>query len=107
MIQPPKDIQIIGNELAILWPDGRENYFHAEQLRAGSPSAENIGEPDILGKIHGGDPRTEFPVVRLKAWYPVGNYAIRLAFSDGHASGLFSWQYLQHLASNKQHTDQQ
>ena len=102
MIPAPTNIQIIGNELAIVWPDGTENYFGGEQLRKASPSAENIGEPDILGKIHGGDPRTEYPGVTLKAWFPVGNYAIRLQFSDGHASGLYSWEYLLYLAKEMQ-----
>ena len=55
MIKPPRNIQFIGNEVAILWPNGREDFFKMEELRACSPSAENIGEVEdftgILGEI--------------------------------------------------------
>ena len=61
MIKPPQDIQIIGGEIAILWSDGREDYFKMEELRACSPSAENMGERDILGNLHGGDGPKKIP----------------------------------------------
>ena len=47
MIKPPRNIQFIGNEVAILWPNGREDFFKMEELRACSPSAENMGERDL------------------------------------------------------------
>lgn len=94
-IQPaPSSIELIGNEVAIIWPDGRDDYYPMEALRALSPSAENMGEPDIFGKIRGGDPRTEFPGVRVDGHEIVGNYAVRFIFSDGHQTGLFSFPYL-------------
>ena len=65
-----------------------------ESLRALSPSAENVGEPDIFGRIHGGDSRTEFPGVTVTGYEIVGRYAIRFIFSDGHQTGLFSFPYL-------------
>lgn len=94
---PPKDIQIIGSEIAILWPDSREDYFPMETLRANSPSAENIGERDILGNIHGGQGPSRFPGVEVLGWDYVGNYAIRFHFSDGHRTGLYSFDFLQQL----------
>lgn len=100
MIQPPKDIQVIGNEVAILWPDGREDYFNMEALRANSPSAENIGERDILGQVHGGDDRKEFPGVTVVDWDYVGGYAVRFEFSDGHNTGIYSYQFLQDLSDS-------
>lgn len=68
-----------------------------EKLRAASPSAENVGEPDIFGKIHGGDPRTEFQGVTVTGFEEIGRYAVRFIFSDGHQSGLYSYAYLQAL----------
>ncbi len=68
-----------------------------DKLRALSPSADNIGEPDIFGNIHGADPRTEFPGVTVTGYEFVGRYAVRFFFSDGHNTGLFSFQYLLHL----------
>ena len=61
----PTDIQLIGNEVAIRWSDGVESYFAGEFLRAASPSAENMGERDVLGRQIGGDPRTAFPGVTV------------------------------------------
>ena len=85
---------MIGDMVAIRWADGREDYYPMETLRALSPSAENVGEPDIFGNIHGGDPRTEFPGVTVTGYEFVGRYAIRFMFSDGHNSGLYSFPYL-------------
>ncbi len=97
MIPPPKDIQAIGKEIAVLWQDGREDYFSMEKLRAHSPSAENTGEMDILGRLHGGDGPKEFPGVEVTGWQQVGSYAFRFNFSDGHNTGLYSFQYLRDL----------
>jgi DUF971 family protein len=93
----PKNIQLIGTELAIIWEDGSESYFPAEFLRKHSPSAQNIGEKDIFGTQYGGDGPKEFPGVTIKGWEFQGNYAVRPLFSDGHGSGLFSWEYLKKL----------
>lgn len=94
-IQPaPTSIALIGDIVALVWPDGREDYLPMELLRARSPSADNKGEPDIFGRIHGADPRTEFPGVRVDGYEFVGNYSLRFTFSDGHATGLFTFPYL-------------
>jgi len=97
-VQQPTDIQLIGTEVAILWNDGAETYFPAELLRACSPSAENIGERDILGNQYGGDGPRQFPGVAVLGWEIVGNYAVRFEFSDGHKTGLYSFDYLRELA---------
>jgi DUF971 family protein len=96
-VEPPKQIQLIGDELAIIWPDGREDYLDGELLRSSSPSAENMGEVDILGNRWGGDGSRLFPGVTMKNFQYVGNYAIRPTFSDGHQTGIFSWPYLRKL----------
>jgi DUF971 family protein len=93
-IPPPEAIDLIGDTVAIRWADGREDFFPMETLRALSPSAENMGEPDLFGNIHGGDDRTEFPGVLVEDWEIVGRYAVRFIFSDGHQTGLYTFQYL-------------
>jgi DUF971 family protein len=90
----PKDIQIAGNDIAILWQDGEEDYFPMPFLREYSPSAENIGEMDVLGNIHGGTGPQKYPGVTVTSWAFMGNYAVRFDFSDGHDTGLFSYDYL-------------
>lgn len=98
----PTNIQIIGQEVAIVWDDGAESYFPFEKLRAASPSAANIGETDILGNKYGGDGPKQFPGIQVLGWDQVGNYAIRFEFSDGHGSGLYSYDYLRKLGAGGQ-----
>jgi len=95
----PQNIQIVGNEVAIAWSDGAESYFTFEQLRAASPSAEMQGERDVLGVKHGGhEGPHRFEDVRVLGWKKIGNYAICFDFSDGHRTGLYSYDYLRNLA---------
>lgn len=95
----PTNVQVIGNEVAILWEDGVESYFDFEKLRAASPSAANMGERDILGNQYGGDGPKKFSGVQVVGWERVGNYALRFDFSDGHNTGLYSFDYLRELGS--------
>ena len=90
----PKNLQVIGDYLAILWSDDSESFIPIERLRAFSPSADNMGEKDLLGKQFGGDGPKEFPGVTLVSWQPVGSYATLFSFSDGHRTGIYSHDYL-------------
>lgn len=93
----PVNIQLIGREVAIAWDDGVETYYTFENLRAASPSASNQGERDILGNRYGGDGAKTFPGVEVVGWERIGNYAVRFDFSDGHRTGLYSFDYLRKL----------
>jgi DUF971 family protein len=66
-----------------------------------SPSAENLGEADFFGNIHGGDSRASYPGVAVVKWENVGNYALRLYFSDGHNTGYFTHRYLRLIADKE------
>lgn len=99
----PQDIQLIGSEIALLWPDGREDYLPMEYLRASSPSAETRGETDLFGRRIGGDDRQEYPGVRAEGFEWVGTYAVRFLFSDGHNTGLYSYEYLRQLGDAVRH----
>jgi DUF971 family protein len=82
--------------LHVRFDDGVEFDLPAEYLRVLSPSAEVQGHsPEqrqtIAGKVD----------VTITAVDPVGNYAVRLTFSDRHDSGLFSWPYLRKLGSER------
>ena len=88
---------MIGQELAILWVDGTETYIPAAKLRAASPSAETRGEKDIFGQKYGGSDKTDYSGVDVLGWEQIGNYALRFDFSDGHRTGLYSYEYLQEL----------
>jgi DUF971 family protein len=97
----PRDIQTIGDELAIKWDDGTESFVKLEALRRACPCAGCKGEMDVMGNLYKGPdvpltPRS-FQLVRL---VPVGGYALSPVWADGHASGLFSFDYLKRVADS-------
>lgn len=94
----PQNIQIIGQELAIVWSDGQESYIPSAKLRAASPSAETKGERDIFGQQYGGSAKTDYTGVQILGWERIGNYALRFDFSDGHRTGLYSYELLREIA---------
>ena len=69
----------------------------AELLRVYSPSAEVRGHSDASRVLQTGKKH-----VGVREIQPVGNYAIRIVFDDGHDSGIFSWPFLRDLADNQQ-----
>ena len=95
----PSRIEVIGNTLSLQWDNGEDSYLDASLLRSESPSADNKGETDIFGQVSGGQAKREFPDIEIIKVNPVGNYAIRIIFSDGHSTGIFSWEYLRSLES--------
>lgn len=83
--------------LTVTFEGGDSHSFSAEMLRVMSPSAEVQG--------HSPEQRVTVPNkanVSIKQLLPVGNYAIRIVFDDGHDSGLFTWVYLAELGANKE-----
>ncbi|QQL46334.1 DUF971 domain-containing protein [Sulfuriroseicoccus oceanibius] len=95
----PQTIQAIGNEIAIIWNDGKEDYFPMSLLREKSPSAENTGETDLLGnRIGGPTGPQDHSNVTVTGWQIVGGYAVAFSFSDGHRTGLFGFDYLRAIA---------
>jgi DUF971 family protein len=96
----PIDIQTIGEELAIKWDDGTESYVRLETLRRHCPCAGCRGEKDILGNVYKAPERPlPVPAFQLVRVGSVGGYAIQPVWADGHATGLFSYDYLKRLAS--------
>lgn len=93
-----KDIQVIQNELAIVWDDGSESYIPLERLRRSCPCAACGGERDVLGRQYKGPTPTyrpeSFALTRFEA---VGGYAINFAWADGHNSGIYPYHLLKKL----------
>jgi len=78
--------------LAVSFDDGSSYEYSFEYLRVHSPSAEVRGHgPGQETLQHGKED------VRLTGVEPVGRYAVRLVFDDGHDSGLYNWDYLYEL----------
>ena len=82
--------------LELDYADGAECRLEAEFLRVLSPSAEVRGHGRGREVLQTGKRK-----VRLTGIEPVGNYAVKLTFDDGHDSGIYSWEYLHELCSRK------
>jgi DUF971 family protein len=83
--------------LELCYEDSSIFNLPAEYLRVFSPSAEVRGHsPDQAVLQHG---KRDVNILNLE---PQGNYAIKITFSDGHDSGIYSWQYLYELGRNQQ-----
>jgi DUF971 family protein len=82
--------------LEVQFDDGETFRLPAELLRVESPSAEVQGHsPDQRQLVPGA---AGVGILRLE---PVGNYAIRIVFDDGHDTGLFTWSYLHELGQDQ------
>ena len=78
--------------LEVAFEDGARFELPAEYLRVHSPSAELQGHGPGQKVLLGG--RRQVGIVGIE---PIGNYAVLLRFSDGHATGIFSWDVLHRL----------
>jgi DUF971 family protein len=82
--------------LTIRFTNAEQHTLAAEYLRVESPSAEVQGHgpgqrQTVSGKKH----------VKIAKIEPVGHYAVRLIFDDGHDTGIYSWRYLAELAHER------
>mgnify|MGYP002623346253 CR=1 FL=1 len=82
--------------LDVAFDDGTRYALPAELLRVESPSAEVQGHSPRQKQLVGGK-----RAVAITAVEPVGHYAVRLVFDDGHESGLFTWRYLHELGRDR------
>ena len=101
-MQPPVNLDLKKDRgLTVEWADGATSYYTIAYLRKMSPSAEQrqLREemesnpltvlPSSMAKLSGDIAATSAELV--------GNYALRIEFSDGHRTGLFSWTYLREI----------
>ena len=95
----PESLTVHGQTrvLEIGFSDGKTFRIPFELMRVYSPSAEVQGHGPGQEVLQTG--KREVTVVEIE---PVGNYAVKPTFSDGHDSGLFTWEYLYFLGSQEQ-----
>jgi DUF971 family protein len=97
MIQPTEIVLHQGSKvLEISFADGTAFRLPCELLRVYSPSAEVRGHGPGQEVLQVGKQE-----VNITAIEPVGTYGVRLVFTDGHDTGLYSWDYLHELGSNQ------
>lgn len=105
MTVSPKKIEIVGDYLAIHWVNGCEAFIVGRILRENSPSAENKGETDIFGNLSKKTHPSSKATVKILKFEKVGNYAIRILFSDGHSTGIYDWKLLEELSQIPESTN--
>jgi DUF971 family protein len=82
--------------LTVVFDSGDRFALPAEYLRVESPSAEVQGHSAAQKQIIPGKRQ-----VKIESLEPVGNYATRIRFDDGHDTGLYSWDYLHELGRDQ------
>lgn len=95
----PKDIQLHQKSrlLELGYPNGESFKLSCEFLRVYSPSAEVRGHGPGQEVLQIG--KEDVTIVGIE---PVGNYGVKLVFSDGHDTGIYDWNYLYHLGSEQE-----
>ena len=95
----PTELSVHGQSrvLEVGFSDGKQFRIPFELMRIYSPSAEVQGHGPGQEVLQTGKREVE-----LAALEPVGNYAVQPTFSDGHSSGIFSWDYLYFLGSQQE-----
>ena len=94
------NLQIIGDELAVVWNDGRESYLKLGTLRRHCPCAGCGGEPDLMGHVVRPQVTHTDSSFLLRSHQMVGGYAWQPVWQDGHGTGIFSFDYLRALAAS-------
>jgi DUF971 family protein len=88
----PTDVAVAPDgTIAVRWDDGKESHFPPVWLRARCPCAGCVEE--WSGERVVGEAQVK-PDVRAHNLESVGRYAVRIDWSDGHTSGIYSWDYL-------------
>jgi len=95
----PTEIKLhqVSRVLEVTFNDGKNFQFTCEYLRVYSPSAEVRGHGPGQEVLQVGKRDVE-----IKDIEPVGAYAVKLVFSDGHDTGLYSWEYLYDLGETQE-----
>jgi len=95
MIEPVQIIEENEREISIKWSDDAETRYHAAQLRRSCPCASCVNE--WTGEKMLKDESVSNDII-IDSTSVVGRYALNFHFSDGHETGIFSFNYLRKLS---------
>lgn len=98
MSTQPTNLFLKDNILTIEWSDGRKLTYEAATLRENCPCATCRSERTRAG-VDEQQPLPGQKDVTIRHMSPVGNYAYKITFSDGHDTGIYPLQLLQELGS--------
>ena len=102
MIEARQIIEESDSEISIVWSDETENKYNAAELRRACPCAGCVNEwtGEKMLKAENVAEDLSFSSIAI-----VGRYALNFNFSDGHDTGIFSFQFLKQLAENNSTTE--
>ena len=84
-------LEVVGNELAVVWGDGHESYYPLEALRRSCPCAVCAGEPDLFGNVsRGPTPHYDARSFEVSGLDRIGNYGLQIRWADGHGFGIWT-----------------
>ena len=100
----PISYQAYEKYLAVIWEDGHESLLLYTVLRDQCPCANCQGEPDLQGRVHIPDQQEKIDErgYHLVGMQPPGHYGLQLVWGDGHATGIYSFNYLRNLCDCNQ-----
>ena len=96
----PKNMEFCGeDQILIEWSDDRARRYSVKELREGCPCAtckEKRNNPPVAEILEVLSPEETKPL-RISSMSPVGNYAYSIEFSDGHTTGIYTFEHLREL----------
>jgi DUF971 family protein len=90
--------EVVNEFLLLQWEDNTENILELKSMRDNCPCANCSGETDVFGNVYKGPPQSmNAESYTLKGIQPVGHYAIRPFWNDGHRDGIYPFEFLKKL----------
>lgn len=93
----PINVVVQDRELKISWSDGHQSVYSHKFLRESCPCAACKGESLLFGKAYIPEPPQVSEDIKPEKFSQVGAYALNIAWSDGHSSGIYTYNYLREL----------
>ena len=92
--------EIVNDMLLLKWDNDFEHVLLIKSIRDNCPCASCAGEKDVFGNVYKGPPQIKTgDSYILSGIQPVGYYALRPFWADGHSTGIFSFEFLFHLGN--------
>jgi DUF971 family protein len=100
VVLQPVRAELIGQDFAFVWSDGRESFIPLEKLRRACPCASCGGEPDVMGEVIRPNVSYGPHSFELRDFRFIGSYAFQPTWNDGHNTGLYTFRQLRALDEN-------
>ena len=92
--RPQRIVPFPNGDIGVVWDDGRESYYESHALRCACGCATCVDE--VSGRKLLQDERVPRDV-RAREIHPVGNYGVAIVWSDGHDTGIYTFERLRQL----------